>query len=186
MDEFIGNNCPMYVLPEDKDNYYNIKNGEVVFTTDNSLRKSQKEHSNMVLSSGKKIKDPKNYNQYNYNPKNRKNHVKGYLLTDGTKSKVLSKLLTEKETLYKRAATIENDDFEDLVELTFAITKDEKKAVDVFIDLYKAFYRSSPKNSLKKYQKKAMILKRYQKDFNSNVDVDSTMTKSKGVTFKYE
>ena len=186
MDEFIGNNCPMYVLPEDKDNYYNIKNGEVVFTTDNSLRKSQKEHSNMVLSSGEKVKDPNNYNQYNYNPKNRNNHVKGYLLADGTKSKVLSKLLAEKETLYRRAAVIENDDFEDLVELTFAITKDEEKAVDVFIDLYKAFYRSSPINSLKKYQKKIMILKRYQEDFNSNLDINSTMTKSEDVILKYE
>jgi len=186
MDEFIGNNCPMYVLPEDNTNYFNIKNGDVVFTTDSTLRKSQKENSSMVLSSGEKIKDPNNFNQFNFNPRNKENFVAGYELIAGNESKVLSKLLAEKDTLYKRAAIIENDDFEDLLELTYAMTNNEEEAVDIFIDLYKALYRSSPKDSLLKNEKKIVILKRYQKDFNSSLDIDSAMIKSKDVTLKYE
>jgi hypothetical protein len=186
MDEFIGNNCPMYVLPEDNTNYFNIKNGEVVFTTDNTLRKSQKENSSMILSSGEKIKDPNNVNQFNFDPKNKKNFVTGYELSTGNESKIISKLLAEKDTLYKRAAIIENDDFEDLVELTYATTNKEEDAVEVFINLYKAFYRTSPKSSLLKSEKKTEILKRYKNDFDSNLDIDSTMTKSEDVILKYE
>jgi hypothetical protein len=31
IDEFMQNDCPMYILPEDPDNYFVVKNGELKF-----------------------------------------------------------------------------------------------------------------------------------------------------------
>lgn len=186
MNEFIGNDCPMYILPEDSENYYYVKNGELKFSTDSKLRLTGKEKLTMILSDGEKTKDPKNYNLYNFTPRNKKNYIKSYSLKNEDTSDVITKLIKEKETLYRRAVIIENDDFEDLVELTYSITNNESKAVDTFIDLYNSFYRSSLKNRTSRESKKKEILKRYKKDFDPNVDTKDVLNKSKEVTFYYD
>lgn len=185
MDEFIENNCPMYILPEDKDNFYFIKNGELKFTTDIQERKNNKEHSKMKLSNGEKIDDPKNYNQFNFTPLNRKNLVKSYKLSSGS-SEVLDSILSSKETLYKRALKMENDDFEDLASLTFAITNNKEKAVEVFINLYNSQYRAELSDRLTQEEKRKAILKSYEKEFDTDIKINSTLDKAREVIFSYE
>ncbi len=185
IDEFLGNSCPIYILPEDEQNFYNIKNGELEFTTNNQIRKRDKEHSEMIKSTGATSKDPSNINTYRYTPINKENKILRPI-GEASKNKVLLTLIEDKENLYKRAKQMESDDFEDLLSLTASITSDETQATKVFIDLYNSMYRESLKEQISRSLKRKMILERYSKDFDSSIDSKKILIKSLKVDYELE
>ena len=181
MEEFLGHQCPIYILPEDKDNYYHMKNGQMLFSTGIADRKFEKE----------KASDGKNINIYNYNPRSKEVRVKGY---DKSKisSKVLDQVFADFPELRKRAPHMENDDFQDYAALTHSMTSDPQKAKQIFLDLYTSAFRLKNKADKDKsaafeqatmVQRRKMILESYQKEFNSSVEISKIINSSKEVEF---
>ena len=181
MEEFVGHKCPIYILPEDKDNYYHMKNGEILFSTGIADRKFGKE----------KASDGKNVNLYNYNPRSKSVKVIGYN-TDKLNSSVLDQVFNDFPELRKRAPHMENDDFQDYAALTHALTQDPLKAKQVFLDLYASAFRykdKGDKNQRAKFEKGTMgqrrktILESYKKEFGANINVNTTLEIAKEVEF---
>lgn len=185
MNQFIGNNCPMYILPEDKSNHFYLKNGELNFSTDNKKRKSDKEHSKMNLSDGEQVEDPQNYNQFNFTPLNKENAIQNYKTVNGTSSSVIDEILKSKAELYRRAVQIENDDFEDISSLVYALTNEKEKASDLFIDLYNSFYHSDIKDMMSSREKKKKILEFYKNEFKQDFNEKEIIEKSNEVIYEY-
>ncbi len=183
INEFMQNKCPIYILPEDKDNYFFVKNGSIKFSTRLDERKKNEEHSQMTYSDGTKTEDPNNYNQYRFSPIDKTNKVVG-IKGLAASSAVLSTLLEEKEELYQRARLIETDDFEDLVAMTFGLTKDPKEAKSIFLNLYNSMYRENAQEKLSQQRKRKKILKRYKEDFDNSVDEKAVIDKADEVEFE--
>lgn len=190
INEFLGNDCPMYVLPEDPENYFVVKNGELIYSTGNKLKKSGKENAK-IKSLTSTIDDPRNQNFYIYTPENRKIVTQGH---DKTKfeSSVLDQIFENKEKLINAAKTMDNDDFQDFTALTYAMTNDKSKAERIFKDLYNSLYRYKESTTNKNRerlematmkQRRAIILNNYIKYFGGNYELISTLEKAKEVEF---
>jgi hypothetical protein len=181
MEEFVGHKCPIYILPEDKDNYYHMKNGEILFSTGIADRKFGKE----------KASDGKNVNIYNYNPRSKSVNISGYN-TDKLNSSVLDQVFQDFQELRKRAPHMENDDFQDYAALTHALTQDTVKAKQIFLDLYTSAFRlkdKADKNQRARFEqatmekRRMMILESYQKEFGVSVNKNTILNKAKEVEF---
>jgi hypothetical protein len=187
LDEFLGHNCPMYILPEDKENLYVVKNGELVFTTTKDIRKGltkKKEHSLMIRSDGSKVDDPLSYNEYRFTTLNKTNQIKK-IKTPYTNNKVAKQLLIDKKELFKRAKAMESEDFEDLLSIAISIESDPVQAKQVFLNLYNAQYREKLSPGLSLKDKRTRILKRYKEDFNPEINIEKAFSTSLGVNFEY-
>lgn len=191
MDEFMQNDCPMYILPEDPDNYFVVKNGELKFGSSIQDRYTESEKANLVLSNGEVIKDHRNHNYYNFTQFDNTLKVSGYD-KDKLSSLVLDEIFKNQSSLVKDKELIENDDFEDLSALTFALTKNSSEATKVFNELYKAYetFRSkSTKKNIEAFEtapmkeRRKVLLKSYQLYFDKTVPVDATVEKANEVTF---
>lgn len=158
VDEFIQNDCPLYVLPEDPDNYFVVKNGELRFGSGVKDRYTKSENANIILSDGEKIKDHNNHNVYNFTQRDHKLYISGYD-KDKVQSPVLDELFVNSKSLMSDKSYIESDDFQDIAALTYAITEDKTKANDIFNKLYKGYeqFRSkASSSSLEAFEKASM------------------------------
>ena len=185
LNEYIGDKCPIYILPEDEKNYYAVKNGLLKFTTNDRKRKNQKENSSNRDVKGRLSVDRENINIYRYTPKNKNNNIK-FPIGEFKKSPVLMKLLGYRDELYRRAVAIESDDFEDILSLTASIESNPIKAKDVFLNLYRSFYREKISDDESVKVKRFKILNRYKQDFNPNVRLNFAVKKSLGIDYDYK
>jgi hypothetical protein len=150
------NHCPLYILPEDENNYFHIKNRELQFSSNIPERKrgteSPKRCSGSVVimpngepkCNGEWQEDPANTNRYYFTPLSSKETLIDYSVGEG-KNEVVNRLFKEKTNLIKEVASnnIDEEDFTDLVALTYALSEgqDNFKSEDTFKDLYNAFYK---------------------------------------------
>jgi len=183
INEFMQNKCPIYILPEDKDNYYFLKNGTLKFSTSSEVRKKNEENSTMIYTDGTKRDDPNNFNHYRFSPLDKTNKVKA-IKGIAKDSLVLEELLEEQVELYRRARLLENDDFEDIMAMTYGITTDPKESKTVFFNLYNSMYRQKAAETLSQKAKLKEILKRYKKDFDETIDINAIIEKAKEVEFE--
>jgi hypothetical protein len=183
INEFMQNKCPIYILPEDKDNYYFLKNGTLKFSSTSEERKKNEENSVMIYTDGTKREDPNNFNHYRFSPIDKTNRVVS-IKGEAKDSLVLATLLQEKEELYKRSRLLENDDFEDLMSMTYAITLDPKESKAIFLNLYNSMYREKAPETLSQKAKRKEILKRYKKDFDPTTDINAIIEKASEVEFE--
>lgn len=190
MNEFVGHDCPIYILPEEKENYFAVKNGELVYSTGSKLKRSGKENAK-IKSNTSEINDPRNQNIYTYTPANREISVNHYN-NDKIQSPILDLIFEKKGDLASSAKTMDNDDFQDFAALTYAMTNDKEKAERIFKDLYNGLYRFKQNTTdlnREKFEKatmkqrRAIILSNYMKHFGGEYDLLSTIDKAKEVEF---
>lgn len=149
------NHCPLYILPEDDQNYFHIKNRELHFSTDVADRKkgveTPKRCQGVVrLVDGKAqctglwVDDPKgNVNRYYYSPVSTKKTITAYRVGESS-NPVMESLINNRDRLIADTnAQIDEEDFSDLSALTYALSVGQGnfKSEETFKDLYNAYYR---------------------------------------------
>lgn len=150
------NHCPLYILPEDENNYFHIRNRELQFSTDIPERRKGEEvpkRCQGVVSfvdgetqcTGEWITDPNgNVNRYYYSDMSKKETITDYKVGEA-KNLVLEELMDNKSDLIQNVtrSQIDEEDFSDLSALSYALSVGENnfKAVDTFKDLYNAYYK---------------------------------------------
>jgi hypothetical protein len=150
------NHCPVYILPEDPDNYFHVKNRELLFSTSKPERKRGEENplrcqgSVSILPNGEAKcngewkEDPNNINKYHFTDLSDKQTVTDYLVGEG-KNAVVDELFKNKNILIEEVTknNIDEEDYTDLVALTYALSEgqDSFNAQATFKDLYNAFYK---------------------------------------------
>lgn len=203
MNEFMKNDCPVYILPEDSKNYFIVKNGEMNFSTGSKDRKLKKENASLKRiiddpdNPGKTkvdiIDDPRNFNEYLYTPAQSKVTVTGHD-KDKTESEVLDQIFKNKEKILvdNKESIIENDEFQDFAAITYAITEDKSKAKEIFGDLCESlndFKNNSSDTDREKFDKapmrerRAVIIHNYNKKFNKDLDIKEALNKANEVEF---
>lgn len=187
MEEFLhseeGEKCPVYILPEDKTNYFFVKNREMNFSTSDLAKKKGKD---VAFT----IDDQTVTNRFNYTPLNLTRNHKAYKIKGGDKSAVIDYLLSPEvqNELYKRAKDLESDKFEDYAKLAHLMTDDEAKAKQIFLNLYNSHWRLVNKEGknldfLTHEKQIEMIIKKYNEDFDSSEAPKSLYDKMQQVEF---
>lgn len=150
------NHCPLYILPEDDENYLHIKNREIQFSTSSPERKSGKEPAKYCKGGKVELKergkecvggvwseDPDNVNQYYFSKLSSESHH-DYVEVEGESAQVVNALFSDRERLINKvvANNIDSEDFEDLVSLVYATSapNDVSQGEAKFKDLYNAYY----------------------------------------------
>lgn len=108
VEELVHAECPVYILPEDQNNYMYVKNYEINYSTTISERYSGLEHS-LILKDGELVEDENNFNRYNYS-----SPLKKVLFTaiEGRDTKGLEAILLQKEKFLDEFSNLESDDLE--------------------------------------------------------------------------
>ena len=150
------NHCPMYILPEDENNYFHVKNRELQFSTSIPERRAGSEvpkRCQGVVSlvdgktqcTGEWIEDPNgNVNRYYYSDISHKKSISDYRVGE-VRNQVVQELFDKRVSLIEETtrSQIDEEDFIDLSAITYALSEGEDnfKATDTFKDLYNAYYK---------------------------------------------
>ncbi|MEX0798999.1 MAG: hypothetical protein WD025_06125, partial [Bacteriovoracaceae bacterium] len=158
INELSQNHCPMYILPEDENNYFHIKNRELAFSTRVPERKQGSEPARRceggevkiidgtpACQGGDWVEDFRNVNRYYFSDLSREIYHDAYEIVGAEDSRVVEELWQERERLVGSvtAGNIDGEDFEDLAALTYAASSEEATSEDAlakFKDLYNAYY----------------------------------------------
>lgn len=157
------NHCPLYILPEDPNNYFHIKNRELLFSTDKPKRKEGTENpmrcqgTVSILPDGEPRcngewkEDPNNVNRYYFSEMSDKKTVVDYQVGEG-KNKVVDELFNKKNELIENVTenNIDEEDYTDLVSLTYALSEGQANfnAEATFKDLYNAYFKLKSKKNI--------------------------------------
>lgn len=108
VEELVHANCPIYILPEDKDNYFYVKNYEMNYSTSKEKRFTGEENS-QIYSGNELTEDTKNFNRYNFTEPSKKVN---FTEVKGSENQFVSDFLENKEAYLKEYKYIESDDVE--------------------------------------------------------------------------
>jgi hypothetical protein len=196
IDQYLGSDCPIYILPQDENNYFYVKDGVVAFSSGIKERKTGEEKARIRVN-GQEDVDQENRNIYNYTPIERKYLFNGHEIKDPAKQSVVNSLIDSREELFQRARQMSRDDFHDYLALTYSIAtgkESAEEAKEIFLNLYRAEYRyrvSATPAALAQFEKmniqdkRILILEKYNKEFGQNVGIMNISKNSLGLDLVY-
>ena len=172
--QYLGDKCPVYILPEDEENFFFIKNNELLFTTKNNVKRLGLEKSKKLVD-GQYVDDENNQSIVKYNSSS--NEVKFSKLKTYQSSK-----LDEFITISKEQGLYGHDDLMDIVSLAVVL---EKSGQVVELEKLQASFQkvsdTEDYNYLSSSKRRALILGELEEQ---NTDVDILVSTSKGVEFE--
>jgi hypothetical protein len=205
IDEMSQNHCPLYILPEDPNNYYYVKNRELIFSTSIEERKTGRESAKRCqgyirliqgkpICEGTLVDDPKNINRYYFGDVSSNQRLKGFIVKGSPQH--IEGIFNNKQYIINELTNknIDEEDFMDLASLSYALNPDSSQYnIDLFKDLYNSYYHLNKNYNFDKVsqeQKRTQILEFYFQSIKSNqekpIRIKHFLEKAKEVNFIYE
>lgn len=174
LNQYLGNKCPIYILPEDKKNHFFIKNNELIFTTKDKVKRLGLEHSKKIVD-GELVDDENNYSIVNYSQSSKEikfSKVKNY------ESEKINSFIDQ----VKKESLIGHDDLLDITSIYIALEKSgEQKSLEQIKSSYEEASKIKDYNYLNSSERRKFILNGLD---GIDIDLDLVISSSKEVLFE--